>query len=84
MITVALPGNVLAATVGTAVTITATVSQHGTVNFEDNGVTIGTCGAVAASTSATCSWTPSTTGSNVLTATLTPTDPGYVRLQLAK
>ncbi|MGD0056020.1 MAG: hypothetical protein ABSC34_11370, partial [Acidimicrobiales bacterium] len=49
---VALPGNATTATVGTAVTITATISQAGNVNFLDNGTTITGCGSKAGTTTA--------------------------------
>jgi hypothetical protein len=57
------------------VTITATVPRAGSVNFKIGGVTISGCGAAsAASTSATCTWTPGALGSVSLTAEFTPTD----------
>lgn len=74
-ITIALPGSSSSAALGGAVTITATVPRAGVVNFKLGGSTISGCGsASAASTSATCSWTPGALGSVSLTAVFTPTD----------
>ena len=74
-ITISLPGGATSATYNSAVTITASTSVNGSVNFKVGGTTITGCGTVATSAlSATCSWTPSTTGSNALTAVLSPTD----------
>jgi hypothetical protein len=74
-ITIALPGSATNAALGGAVTITANVPRAGSVNFMLGGSTISGCGsAAAASTSATCSWTPGALGSVSLTATYTPTD----------
>ena len=74
-ITIALPNSATNAALGGAVTITATVPLAGSVNFMLGGTTISGCGsASAASTTATCSWTPSALGSVALTATFTPTD----------
>jgi hypothetical protein len=74
-ISIALPNSATNAALGGAVTITATVSRAGSVNFMLGGSTISGCGsAAAASTTATCSWTPNALGSVSLTATFTPTD----------
>jgi hypothetical protein len=74
-ITIALPNSASNAALGGAVTITATVPRAGSVNFMLGGSTISGCGsASAASTTATCSWTPNALGSVSLTATFTPTD----------
>jgi hypothetical protein len=74
-ISIALPNSSTSAALGGAVTITATVPRAGSVNFMLGGSTISGCGsASAASTSATCSWTPGALGSVSLTATFTPTD----------
>ncbi len=74
-ITIALPNSSNTAALGGAVTITATVPRAGSVNFMLGGTTISGCGsAAAASTTATCSWTPNALGSVSLTATFTPTD----------
>ena len=76
-VTVTLPSGATNATYDTPVTVTATLSTPGTVDFEDNATTITGCGAVSGTTTATCSWTPSATGSNVLSAALTPTSSDY-------
>jgi hypothetical protein len=74
-ITIALPNSATNAALGGAVTITATVPRAGAVNFMLGGTTISGCGSsTAASTTATCSWTPVALGSVSLTATFTPTD----------
>ena len=70
-----LPGGTSSATVATTTTLTASISTPGTVAFSENGVTVPGCGAVNATTSATCSWTPATAGSRTLRATLTPSSP---------
>jgi hypothetical protein len=73
-ITISLPDGATDAALGGAITITATVSKPGSVNFKLGGTTISGCGAVAAaSTTATCSWTPGSLGSVSITALLTPT-----------
>ena len=80
-ISILLPASATTATYNAAVTITATVSQAGTVNFKLDGTTITGCGSVATSgtstITATCSWTPNTTGALALTAVLTPTSSNY-------
>jgi hypothetical protein len=74
-ISIALPNSATSAALGGAITITATVSRAGSVNFQLGGSTISGCGsASAASTTATCSWTPASLGSVSLTAIFTPTD----------
>jgi hypothetical protein len=74
-ITISLPGGATSATFASAVTITASTSVNGSVNFKVGATSISGCSAVSTtSLAATCSWTPSTTGSNALTAELTPTD----------
>lgn len=76
-ISIALPNSATSAALGGAITITATVSRAGSVNFQLGGSTISGCGsaaAAAASTTATCSWTPASLGSVSLTAIFTPTD----------
>jgi hypothetical protein len=74
-ITISLPGSATDAALGGAITITANVSQAGSVNFRLGGSTITGCGTVASSAgSATCSWTPGALGEASLTAVLTPTD----------
>lgn len=74
-ITIELTGGATSAALGSAITITATVSQAGSVNFKIGGSTISGCSSVSSSGgSATCSWTPAALGGVVLTAVLTPTD----------
>jgi hypothetical protein len=74
-ITIALPNSATSAALGGAVTITATVPRAGAVNFRLGGSTISGCGsAAAATTTATCSWTPASLGSVSLTAVFTPSD----------
>jgi hypothetical protein len=74
-ITISLPGGATSAALGGAITITATVSQGGSVNFRLGGSSISGCSTVSSSAgSATCSWTPAALGGVVLTAVLTPTD----------
>ncbi len=74
-ITISLPGSATDAALGGAITITANVSQAGSVNFRLGGTTISGCGTVASSGgTATCSWTPGALGGASLTAVLTPTD----------
>ena len=59
--------------------ITATVSKPGKVSFYQQGVVIPGCkNRNAVSTSATCSWRPSRRGNVSVTASLTPTDLGFV------
>jgi hypothetical protein len=74
-ITIALPNDATNAALGGAITITATVPRAGAVNFRLGGSTISGCGsAAAATTTATCSWTPNVLGSVSLTAIFTPSD----------
>jgi hypothetical protein len=74
-ITISLPGSASDAALGGAITITANVSQAGSVNFRLGGTTITGCGTVSSSGgTATCSWTPGALGGASLTAVLTPTD----------
>jgi hypothetical protein len=74
-ISISLPGSATDAALGGAITITANVSQAGSVNFRLGGSTISGCGTVASSGgTATCSWTPGALGGASLTAVLTPTD----------
>jgi len=74
-ITISLPGSATDAALGGAITITANVSQAGSVNFRLGGTTISGCGTVTSSGgTATCSWTPGALGGASLTAVLTPTD----------
>ena len=75
-ITIALPNSATDAALGAAITITASVSQDGTITFKVGAATISGCGSLSSSTgSATCSWSPSgSLGSQTLSATLVPTD----------
>jgi hypothetical protein len=74
-ITIALPNSATNAALGGAIAITATVPRAGLVNFKLDGTTISGCGAAsAASTTATCTWTPGAMGSVSITAIFTPTD----------
>jgi len=74
-ISISLTGDATSAALGDAITITATVSQGGSVNFRLGGSSISGCSSVSSSAgSATCSWTPAALGGVVLTAVLTPTD----------
>src|SRR5262249_5293827 len=62
---------VTGATVGTAVTLTATVSPAnagGTVTFKDGSTVIGSAAQVGADGTATVTWTPATAGAHTLTA----------------
>ena len=59
--------------------ITATVSKPGKVTFYQQGVVIPGCkNRTAVSTTATCSWKPSRRGKIAVTASLTPTELGFV------
>ena len=59
--------------------ITATVSKPGKVTFYQQGAVIPGCkNKTAVSTTATCSWKPSRRGKISITASLTPTDLGFV------
>jgi hypothetical protein len=52
--------------------VTGPSSTTGTVNFMENGVTIGACGTTSViSGVASCTWTPSTAGSRDITASYT-------------
>ncbi|CAN2191079.1 Fibronectin type III [Candidatus Nanopelagicaceae bacterium] len=74
-ITIALPNSATDAPLGGAITITATVSQAGSVNFKLGGSSISGCSSVSSSAgTATCSWTPGALGGASLTAVLTPSD----------
>jgi hypothetical protein len=74
-ISISLPNAATDAALGGAITITATVSQAGAVNFKLGGSSISGCSSVTSSAgTATCSWTPGALGAASLTAVLTPTD----------
>ncbi len=57
-------------------TLTATVSVPGAVTFYADGQAIAGCTAVAATTVATCAWTPATVGAVALMAALAPGNAG--------
>jgi large repetitive protein len=82
-ISISLPPNAATdAALGGAITITATVSQAGAVNFKLGGSSISGCSSVTSSAgSATCSWTPGALGGASLTAVLTPTDSTNYEMQ---
>ena len=74
-ISLALTAGATTATYGTSVVITATVNTPGVVTFKSGGTAITVCTSVTATTTATCSWTPSAFNTNtVLTADFLPTD----------
>ena len=62
----------------TANLITATVSKPGKVTFFQQGVVIPGCKNKTATTTVSCNWKPSRRGKIAVTASLTPTDLGYV------
>jgi hypothetical protein len=59
-------------------TITATVSKPGKITFYQEGVVIPGCKNKTATTTVTCNWKPSRRGKIAVTASLTPTDLGFV------
>jgi hypothetical protein len=75
-LSLSLPSSATAATYGTSVVITASVSTPGAVTFKVGGTAITGCESVAAaSTTATCTWTPgSVSASTILTADFAPSD----------
>ena len=64
--------------VGSSTTLTATLSTPGTVTFYDGSSPIAGCASLAATTTATCVWTPSSAGASGLSATLAPSDATYL------
>ncbi len=64
--------------VGSPTTLTATLSTPGTVTFYDGSSAIAGCSGLSATTTVTCAWSPTGVGAHSLTATLTPTDAGYL------
>ena len=58
--------------------LTATVSKPGRVTFFQQGVVIPNCKNKVATTTATCNWKPSRRGKIAVSASLTPTDLGFV------
>lgn len=74
-VSISLPNSATTATYNSAITITATSTQDGQMEFLVGGVTISGCGAISTTGgSATCSWTPANVRTETLTATITPTD----------
>ena len=75
-VALALSANSTFASYNFTIPVSATVNTPGTVAFEDDGVTVTSCSAVATSANvATCNWTPMEIKSNkVLTAIFTPTN----------
>ena len=75
-LSLSLPSSATTATYGTSVVITASVSTPGAVTFKVGGTAISGCESVAAaSTTATCTWTPgSVSTSTILTADFAPSD----------
>lgn len=74
-VTISLPNSNSSAALGGAITITASVSKDGVINFKLGGVSISGCASVSSSNgSATCAWTPGALGGVVITAVLAPTD----------
>lgn len=65
--------------VGSPTTLSATVSTPGAVTFYDGSSPIAGCTSLAATTTVTCAWSPTTVGSRSLTATLEPTNGSYAR-----
>ena len=58
--------------------LTATVSKPGKVTFYQQGVVIPGCKNRTVTTTATCNWKPSRRGKISVSASLTPTDLGFV------
>ena len=75
-VALSLSSNSTFASYNFTIPVSATVNTPGTVAFLDDGVSVGTCSAIAAVTNvATCNWTPTQIKNNkVLTAVFTPTD----------
>jgi hypothetical protein len=70
-----LPASATTATYGTAVVITATVQYAGTVTFKAGTTEI--CNSVTANLTATCSWTPNSAVSTILTIDYVPTNTNW-------
>jgi hypothetical protein len=70
-----LPASATTATYGTAVVITATVQYAGTVTFKAGTTEI--CSSVTANLTATCSWTPNSAVSTILTIDYVPTNTNW-------
>ncbi|CAN2216067.1 Listeria/Bacterioides repeat [Candidatus Nanopelagicaceae bacterium] len=75
-VSVALAAGATSATYGTAVILTATAVQAGSITFKEGSTAICSNVSITASPwTATCSWTPGTVGINRnITAEFTPTD----------
>lgn len=74
-VTVILPGNVSTGKYGNEISLYASVSTDGNVEFRDNGTLITGCESVASeSGTATCKWVPNTVATRSITVKLTPTD----------
>ena len=59
-------------------TITATLSNPGSVTFYENGRVILGCNAVTTlTTTATCNWKPQIQGPRAISAKVVPTDTNY-------
>lgn len=62
---------------GSPVVLSLSTNVPGNANFKLSGTTISGCGARSSSAGlASCSWTPSSTGSAAITVTFTPNDSG--------
>jgi hypothetical protein len=70
-----LPASATTATYGLAVVITATVQYAGTVTFKAGTTEI--CNTVTANLTATCSWTPNSAVSTILTIDYVPTNTNW-------
>lgn len=80
-------GSITSASKGTVVTASATVGAAGKVRFTSNGKRIPNCLNVVASGSpliASCTWRPTTSGSLVVTATLSPTSSSIAKVSVTK
>jgi hypothetical protein len=74
-ITLSLPGGTSSTALNDTVTVTASLSQDGVVNFKSGATSIAGCSSVTSSSgSATCSWYPTSLGAASLIAVLTPTN----------
>jgi hypothetical protein len=76
-----LPASATTATYGTAVVITATVQYAGTVTFKAGTTEI--CNSVAANLTATCSWTPNSAVSTILTIDYVPNNTNWYNSRIA-
>ena len=80
-VTQSLPAGATTATFGTAVVITATVQYVGTVTFKAGTTEI--CNSVTANLTATCSWTPNSAVSTILTIDYVPTNTNWYNSRTA-